>query len=253
MLAGTQQILHRFYDINTSSFKAAVSDLKPTRDYFNDGEQTTAYGTFKEMTLVYQFSYGLYLSVDGDLFRCNYDVCFAHPKEVIDKIQALHQTIYETSQTLQEYIAKYHKEPFTDVEDVPPPIQMTYNDYKKTLDTLNYVLESEEITSILQPTKLHKLQSELDDIKLILSWKNYINKLRLKAFLYIILVLIPVAVIALSDNSIKYISLLALFVPFIDSYFSKESIIEFIKLMFSEKLKLKSKEKMLKEIKEDNK
>jgi hypothetical protein len=155
MLQQIQETLHRFYNINHTSFNSAVKDFKPIKSHTSEGLYSP-YGNFDEMQDIYIMMYSLYLSVDGDLFRANYMDAYAHPKEIVDAIDKLKKYVEGNLEVLSSIKDRYTEEKF--------PIFHTHELYAKTFDTLNYVRNLPETISVMSlylDDHHYKLKKEL--------------------------------------------------------------------------------------------
>lgn len=138
------------------------------------------YGNFEGIESVYQLMYNLYLNIDGDLFRCDYDVAYAHEKECIDAMEELYNSLKKNFEWIEDLL-KNNK------DDVPFPIQLTFDYYAKSIDLFEYVFGLEEIVKAKArygKSKTNEMNEETyisiertKELKLI-QHKNYdLNKL----------------------------------------------------------------------------
>ena len=243
MLPETQKILHKFYDFHHRNLRDSLPDLKPKMSPFDENE-STAYGVFDEMTLIYQLMYHLYLTIDGDLFRGEYDVCFLHPKEIIEKIKSIHTTIEENTAVVKQINLKYEAIQNETDRLQPMSIFMVYDAHVQALKTLNYILDTDEVAIALEPGIVDRLKKENQKIKFESHWDGYLKSLKWKLIVYIFLVVIPVIIIITSDSSYKFVAILPIIIPFIDSFISKQGIIDLVKIVFSPSFRKKFQEKL---------
>jgi hypothetical protein len=243
MLPETQSILHRFYNLNAEFFQAHALDIQPVQTVWQI-QLHTSYGIFDEMEEMYYMMRDLSDSLNTDIFRSEYIFAFSTPKEVIDKIFELKKYINDSLIILENLIKKYEivsDDSSLKVDKVPHPIRSNLRDFNKINDTLEYVLDSSEVREILKPNESILLKSELNELKFNIFWEKYVTTLNWKFILYCVVILFPLLTIISLDNDYKWISIIALALPFLDSYFAKENIAKSIKIIFSSKFKSKSK------------
>ncbi len=122
--------------------------------------------------------------------------------------------------------------------------QEIYN-YKKINDTLNYGVGPGE-----KLNKMRLLKTEIDHLKFNGYWNHYINNLIVKCMIYVSLIIIAINILITINITIKWINSIVIVVPFIDSYYSDEKVLDLIKIVFSKKYRSSAKSKLYKKWKQ---
>ncbi len=165
MLQHTQKILNKFNDLNASLYKSATKDFKPFY---------ASYGQFEEIDAIYISISSLSQWVDSKVFCSDYDTEYATPIQVINDINDVKIFVDSEVSELLEYKNKYviaHK-------NIPGPIEMTLKYYLDCQETLNYVLNLEEIYNANNPNATEKLTTQIKELRTQIEFDKKIKKAR---------------------------------------------------------------------------
>lgn len=242
MLDETQKILNKYYQHNNDLFEGAAKDFKPTY---------ASYGHFDEIDRIYVSMASLREIIRGKEFRGNYEVEYVTPKQILNDIDHLKKYVDAEVEELSGYVKKYQD--FR--ERLPDPIDMTL---KYTLDlqeTLNYVLNFNEVLDIRNPGRTERLASQVTQLEAQFKYDRQIKSANTYFTFYIVLAIgIILSIIYLNGKGKNYAwtpALLAL-IPIIDSWISKDRLPKSIKLIFSKRYREKTLENITEEIRKNN-
>lgn len=237
MLEKTQEILNKFYQHNFELYKSAAMEFKPN---------ASSYRAFDEMHDVYHAMFSLSQFIHDKVFRAKYDLQYITPKQVLKDIDRVKEDTDTEINKLTRYIKKYENLG----GEVPKLILKTNKYYSELQETLNYILDLDEISEVRNRNEKRRLIDQNIQLQSQLKFDKELRKAHFYLAGYLILAIVIIgSIIYLNGTGKKYsVALtLLLIIPIIDSWINKERLPHFLRLTFSKKYKAK----ILKEIAEN--